>query len=75
MFNLRLIDNWKAVLTRAWSVWLIGAAAILSGLEIVLPMFEMSLPFERGTIAAISGVITGLAFIARLVAQKSISGE
>jgi hydrogenase/urease accessory protein HupE len=40
---MTLIWNWKAVLKRAWSIRLIVVAAVLSGLEVALPLLD--LPF------------------------------
>ncbi len=35
---MRLVDNWRRVLARAWSVRLIVLAALLSGIEGALPL-------------------------------------
>ena len=68
---MELIENWKEVLQKAWSVRLIIVAAILSGIEAVLPMFEASFP--QGVFAAASGVVTACALLARVLAQKDVS--
>lgn len=49
-------------------------AAILSGLEVALPLIEFYIPVPTGVFAALSGITTAAAFIARFVAQKNISG-
>jgi hypothetical protein len=57
-------------LHRAWSVWLIGIAAFLSGLEAILPLFIGDLPGtprERGFL--IFGVVVS-AFVARCIVQN-----
>lgn len=59
--------DWKQILTKAWSVRLIVLAAILSGLEAVLPMFEADFP--KGIFAAASGFVSAGALLARVVAQ------
>ena len=67
---MRLIDDWHIVLRKAWSVRLIALAAVLSGVEVLLPVYETSIP--TGVFAMLSGVITSAALVARIVAQKDI---
>lgn len=67
---LRLIDNWKVTLKKAWSIRFMILAGILSGVEVVLPLFADSFP--RGTFASLSGCAVAAAFVARLVAQKDV---
>lgn len=68
--EVRLYENWRQVLRRAWSVRLMLLAGALSAVEVVLPFFDGEIP--RGLFAALSGVATGAAFVARLVAQKDL---
>ena len=65
---MSLVENWRDVLKKAWSVRLIVLAAILSGIEAVLPMFETSFP--NGVFVAASGFVTAGALLARVIAQK-----
>ncbi|MEP9388208.1 hypothetical protein [Mesorhizobium sp. KR9-304] len=37
---MRLVANWRAVLTRAWSMRLMSLAGLLSGMEIALPLID-----------------------------------
>ena len=67
---MRLIDNWHKVLRRAWSIRLILIAALLSGLEVALPILDGYHNFPRGWFAAASGLITMAALIARIIAQR-----
>lgn len=67
---MRLIDDWHLILKKAWSVRLIACAALLSGVEVVLPFFEMNIP--QGVFAALSAFVTSAALVARVVAQKDI---
>lgn len=69
---MHLLPNWRDVLRRAWSVRLMILAGILSGLEVALPFTEGWLPVPVGVFAALSAVMTCIAFIARLVAQKNL---
>lgn len=68
---MKLIENWRRVLKAAWSLRLMVLAAVLSGLEIILPLFSEALP--RGLFAALSFVTVAGAFIARLVVQKDLN--
>jgi hypothetical protein len=75
-FNgLKLVDEWEWILAHSWSLRFMFVAAFLSALEIMLPLLTNlhGLPFYPLAI----GVITGAAFIARIVAQKreGVSGE
>ena len=70
---MRLVDDWRQVVRKAWSVRLIALAALLSGLEIALPLLDGVVDLPRGLFAALSGAVTGAALVARLVAQRSMS--
>lgn len=64
---MKAVQNWRWVLRKAWSVRLAVIAGLFSGAEIAMPFFESSIP--RGTFAALSGVVTMGAVVARVVAQ------
>ncbi|NTA48133.1 hypothetical protein G6L34_08480 [Agrobacterium tumefaciens] len=63
-----LIHNWRQVLKRAWSVRLIVLAAVLTGIEAMLPF--VALPIPAGLFAGLTLVVTAAAFVARILAQK-----
>ena len=69
---MKLIDNWRTVLRKAWSMRFMALATLLSGLEVTLPMLDADL-LPTGVLAAAGGVVTALALLVRLVAQKEIS--
>jgi hypothetical protein len=71
---MRLVPNWRAVLTHAWSIRLIVLAFVLTAAEVALPLLDGYLPIPPYTFAALSGLATAGAFVARLVAQSKISG-
>lgn len=60
--------NWRQVLKRAWSVPLIVVAAVLTGIEAMLPF--IALPFLPGLFASLSLAVTAGAFVARFLAEK-----
>lgn len=68
---MRLYDNWRDILRRAWSIRLMLIAGALSAAEIVLPLYADTFP--RGTFAALSALATVGAFVARLIAQRDIA--
>ena len=70
---MRLIEDWRHVLKHAWSIRFIVLAALLSGVEIVLPMFSDVV--SRGVFAALTLVVSVAAAIARLVTQQKMRGE
>lgn len=67
---MKLYDNWKEILRKAWSIRFMIIAAVLSGIEVILPFFNESIP--KNIFAALSFVFVGAAFIARLVAQRDV---
>lgn len=69
-----LVSNWKRVLKHAWSIRLILLAGLLSGAEIALPLLQAVLPVPAGVFAGLSFAATAGAFVARLVAQETVSG-
>lgn len=64
---MKLRDDWKLVVKKAWSVRLGAMAALFSGLEVVVPLFQDAMP--RGRFAILSFVTVAAAMVARLVAQ------
>ena len=67
---MKLYDNWQDILKKAWSIRFIALAAILTGLEVLLPLFHESVP--KNLFAALSFVCVSAAFVARLVAQRDV---
>jgi len=72
---MKLVHNWSAVLRRAYSVRLMIVAAIMSGLEVVLPLIGDRLPIPTGVFAALSFIVVAAAFVARLIAQQGVDED
>lgn len=68
--KIQLAEDWQCILKKAWSIRIGLAAAILSGAEVVLPLFIDAIP--RGLFAGLSFVAVGGAMWARLVAQNGL---
>jgi len=66
------VDNWREVLAKAWSIRLMAAAGLFSGLEVALPLIGDRLPVPAGAFAALSGLVVAAASIARLLAQSNL---
>lgn len=59
-----IVENWRDVLTKAWSIRFILLAGLLTGVEYIIP----SLGVPHWAV----GLTIGAAFIARIVAQKDV---
>lgn len=72
---MRLYANWREILRKAWSVRFMLAAAIFTGIEAALPILQPVLDgtvIPTGLFAALSGLATSAALVARIVAQKDV---
>lgn len=67
-----LIEDWKVVLKKAWSVKWGIAAAVFSGVEVVLALIGGDV-FPRGIFASLSGTAALLGQLARVMAQREIT--
>jgi len=77
---MHLIDDWRRVLRRSWAVWLSAAATILMGIGGALFVFADELGdglFFTLDVAcfALAAICTAAVPLARVMKQKSISGE
>jgi hypothetical protein len=70
---MRLLPNWRAVLRHSWSVKLIAIAGLLSGLEAAFLVAGNFRGWPAGAFAAVSALTAAGAFVARLLAQKSLT--
>lgn len=70
---MHLASNWRDVLRYAWSVRLMVLAAVLSGAEVAMPYLDGYVDIPPRLFALLSGLTVSAAFIARIVAQRSIN--
>jgi hypothetical protein len=68
--SINLIDNWKYVASKAMSMRFVLLAGVLSGIEVILPLFVDSIP--RGIFAGLSLVAAVSGAISRVVAQPKM---
>lgn len=66
-----IVEDWRRLLRHAWTIRLIILAAVLSGLEVVIPVFADNPPISRGAFAGVSFVVTAAAFVARIFAHEN----
>lgn len=71
--RLKLANDWKLILKKAWSIRLMLLAGILTGCEAVLPLYQETIP--RGLFAGLSMIAIVGGFIARLLAQKDMGDD
>ena len=68
--KLSLLDDWRRVARRAWSVRLSIVAAIFTAAEVVVPLFGDILP--RGVFVLLAFAASIGATVARIVAQPEM---
>lgn len=72
--RFHLVWNWREILRYAWSIRLIILAGLLSGAEVALPLIQSVVSVPPGVFAGLSFAATAGAFIARIVAQETVTG-
>lgn len=69
-----ILPGWRKVVCKAWSIRLAAAAALFSGIEVIMPFLETAMLVPRGVFAALSGGVTIAAVAARIMVQAELSG-
>ena len=64
---MKIDPDWKRILRYAWSVRYTALAAVLIGIEVILPLFADDLP--RNLFAALSFAAAVAAVLARVLIQ------
>ena len=67
---MKLLPNWRDVLQKAWSIKFMLLAAVMSGAEVIMQILQPSNTLPPGIFAALAGVVTSAALVARLLAQN-----
>jgi hypothetical protein len=71
---MKLHDEWRWIVNHSWSVRLIMLAFVLSAAEVIMPFFTEYAPHPV-VYGIAMGLVTGAAFVARLVAQKRVGAS
>lgn len=69
---MQLVENWQAVLTKAWSIKFTIASILLSALEVAVQLVQPA-GIPNGIFAAFAGAVSVGAATARIVAQKELT--
>ncbi|WP_426196205.1 hypothetical protein [Massilia sp. DWR3-1-1] len=70
---MNLVENWQAILTKAWSIKFTAASLLLSALEVWVQLVQPA-GIPGGIFAGIAGAVSLAAGVARLLAQQEVSG-
>lgn len=70
---MTLLPDWKRIIKKAWSVRLLVIAGLLSGCEVILPMYSDVIP--RGVFAGLTIIVAIGAMVARVVVQKKLTND
>lgn len=65
-----LLEDWRRIARRAWSIRLSFVAAVFTAAEVVVPLFGDVLP--RGVFVLLAFIASIGATVARLVAQPEV---
>ncbi len=68
---MQLIEDWQAILKKAWSLKFNALAGLLSAGEVYIAMVQPA-GVPNGVFAGIGAFVSMLAFGARLMAQKEL---
>ena len=78
MIALKLAPNWWTILTKAWSMYFMAFAALLSGLEAAIaayPDLFLSLGMSPGYAALATMAVIFLGMLSRLMAQRGVTTD
>jgi len=67
---MRLYDNWKTIVKKAWSLRFMELAIVCEVAQVVLPMYTDIIP--RGAFLALIGFAVIGSYISRLVYQPNV---
>jgi len=70
--NIRLVSDWRTILTKAWSIRFTITSAIFSALEFIVPLIQPG-EVQRGLFAGVAFIVSIGAAGARVLAQKEIT--
>lgn len=70
---MKLIENWREILRKAWSFKLIVLSSVLSGAEVGMPYIQVAIEplqlIQPGTFALLAVLTSSAAAVARVLAQ------
>lgn len=73
---MKFLPNWKAILTRAWSMWAMALAVLFSAAEAALQLLSPdALGVPPGVFSALAAFTTAGAMLFRLLSQKGVTPD
>jgi hypothetical protein len=70
--NLTLVENWQAIIAKAWSVKFNIAATLFGAAEVAVALVQPA-AIPNGVFAGIAAFISILSNVSRVMAQKELS--
>lgn len=70
--KFELVEDWGAILRKAWSVKFSILSALLGGLEVAVAVIQPA-GIPNGVFAGLAGFTTTAAIVARVLAQREIA--
>jgi len=70
--DMKLVEDWRAILKRAWSVKFNIAATLFGAAEVVVAIVQPA-AIPNGVFAGIAATISVFANVARIMAQKELT--
>ena len=70
--NFKFVENWRAILTKAWVVKFNIAATLFGAAEVVVALVQPA-GIPGGVFAGIAALISIAANVARIMAQKELA--
>lgn len=67
-------EDWRSILTKAWSVRLIVLGGAISGIDAVFPQIADAMGLSPAVMAALGALISAAAALARVVKQEDVDG-
>lgn len=69
---MNLVQNWRAILSKAWSVKFNIAATVFGAAEVIVALLQPQ-GIPNGVFAGIAAVISIAANVSRIMAQKELT--
>lgn len=69
---MKLIDEWRVILKKAWSIKFTALSIMFSALEVVVQMIQPG-GIPNGLFAGIAAAVSVIAGVSRLLAQQEIT--
>lgn len=69
---MQLIDDWKLIISKAWSIKFTALSIMFSALEVVVQLIEPD-GIPNGLFAGIAAAVSVIAGVSRVLAQTEIT--